>query len=333
MARLVVGPLLRHADENSAAVWVETDAPCRVSILGAATHTFTVHGHHYALVEVEGLAPGSATPYTVELDGERVWPEPGTAGYPPSRIRTLTRGGRLRFVIGSCRTSAPHDGVDLLTHGPDALRAYAYRVADEPDGDWPTLLLLLGDQVYADTPPAEVREFIRSRRDVGEEPGEEIADFEEYAELYRLAWSDPAVRWLMSTVSTAMIFDDHDLRDDWNTSAAWRDTMLRLPWWRRRVVAGLGSYWLYQHLGNLPPAERAGDPLFRALRAGDGAEALDAFAWSADQNPKQNRWSFAQDFGGTRLVILDSRCARELEPGRREMLDSGEWAWFDGLAT
>ncbi len=50
-----------------------------------------------------------------------------------------------------------------------------------------------------------------------------------------------------------MIFDDHDIRDDWNTSDTWRRQMDDQPWWRNRIRAGLASYWVYQHLGNLSP--------------------------------------------------------------------------------
>ena len=84
---LVVGPLLRHVDPVSATVWVETDRACEVSVLGRRARTFCVGGHHYALVLVEDLAPGSDTVYEVHLDGGRVWPEEGSA-FPPSRIRT-----------------------------------------------------------------------------------------------------------------------------------------------------------------------------------------------------------------------------------------------------
>ena len=80
-------------------------------------------------------------------------------------------------------------------------------------------MLFLGDQVYADETSDAMREFIASRRDIDEPPGEELKDFEEYAHLYQLAWTDPANRWLLSTLPSAMIFDDHDIRDDWNTSA------------------------------------------------------------------------------------------------------------------
>ena len=100
------------------------------------------------------------------------------------------------------------------------------RHPDDPDpGDevrWPDLVLFLGDQVYADETTEEMQEFIESRRDIEEPPGTELKDYEEYAHLYRLAWTDPANRWLLSTVPSAMIFDDHDIRDDWNTSLAWK---------------------------------------------------------------------------------------------------------------
>jgi hypothetical protein len=334
VAELVLGPLLRHVDERTAAIWMETDDPCTVRVLDTSVPTFTVHGHHYALVVLDGLRPGTSTPYTVSLDGTQVWPI-ADAEFPPSRIRTVDPDRQVKILFGSCRTSVPHDAKHLFTHGADVLRSYAFRIAGAAEAEWPTLMLLLGDQVYADEPPEAMVEFIQGRRDTEEEPGEEIADFAEYAELYRLAWSDPAVRWLMSTIPTAMIFDDHDLRDDWNTSAAWQQRMRRLPWWRRRVVAGLGAYWVYQHLGNLSPAERATDSLLAGLRAAedDGGPLLDEFAWAADQKPRENRWSFARDFGGTRLVVLDSRCARTLEPGSRAMIDQVEWEWFDRLAT
>jgi hypothetical protein len=75
---LVLGPLLRHVDTTSAAVWVETAGPARVEIRAAgrswSTGTFAAHGHHYALVEVDGLEPGTEAAYEVWLDDQPVWP-------------------------------------------------------------------------------------------------------------------------------------------------------------------------------------------------------------------------------------------------------------------
>ena len=55
MVKVVLGPLLRHVDETSATVWVETDAACEVRVLGCTTRTFEGAGHHYALVVCDGL--------------------------------------------------------------------------------------------------------------------------------------------------------------------------------------------------------------------------------------------------------------------------------------
>jgi hypothetical protein len=299
-----------------------------------------VHDHHFALVECDGIEPGTVTPYTVTVDGTQVWPpaEPGL-DLPPSVIATLEPGKPLRLAFGSCRTSVPHDKKGNLTHGVDALRAYALAMAgvtQPPEGlSWPDLVLFLGDQVYADETSGQMQEFIASRRDLDEPPGTELKDFEEYAYLYFLAWSDPANRWLLSTLPSAMIFDDHDVRDDWNTSWDWRQEMEATTWWHGRIVAALASYWVYQHLGNLSPAERAQDEIWRQVREHDGeeeqdlTEVLDAFADRADQHPATYRWSFARDIAGSRLVVVDSRAARVLRPDHRSMLDDGTTAWLD----
>ena len=339
MARLVVGPLLRYVDENSATIWVETDQPCEVSVLGTSTRTFTVHGHHYALVELTDLAPGRSTPYTMELDGVQVWPPPDST-FPPSRICTFGTGRPLRLVVGSCRKTASHGQEGEETFGVDALRTYAQRMAGQPEQEWPAALLMVGDQVYADNPSGEMKEIIEARRDVTQPPGHELADFEEYTHLYRLAWAgEPnaatdVVRWLLSTVPSMMIFDDHDVRDDWNISQAWRERVASESWWHDRIVGGFGTYWLYQHLGNLSPAELVADPLLTALRHtdGDGGELVDELAWHADRGSGHYRWSYARDFGRTRLAVLDTRSARELQPGQRGLLGDKQWSWFDDLA-
>jgi hypothetical protein len=76
MPDLILGPVLRHLGTDDATVWVETDAPCEVEVLGHGERTFTVAGHHYALVRIENLRPREVHPYDVRLDGHRVWPPP-----------------------------------------------------------------------------------------------------------------------------------------------------------------------------------------------------------------------------------------------------------------
>lgn len=348
MASLVLGPLLRHVDATTATIWVEASAATEVTVVAgdvrARTRTFAAHGHHFALVELSGLTPGTRTPYAVHLGPDQVWPsgDPALAEFPPSVIPTLAPGEPLRMAFGSCRVSVAHDEKGTAEFGVDAMRAYALHMAgltgstEDPGERWPDLALFLGDQVYADETSDEMRAFIERRRDPSQAPGYELKDFEEYAHLYRLAWSDPANRWLLSTLPTAMIFDDHDIRDDWNTSWTWRRDMEATSWWHDRIVGGLASYWVYQHLGNLGSEERAADELWRRITAYDGpgeldvSDALDALADRADQHPETYRWSYSRDFDTqARLVVVDSRAARVLDPERRSMLDDGELMWLD----
>ncbi|MFE5815187.1 alkaline phosphatase D family protein [Streptomyces sp. NPDC056479] len=332
MAELRLGPLLRYVDGSSATVWVEASRPCAAEVRGAdgsggEARTFQIAGHHYALVPVTGLTAGTTTPYEVLLDGARVWPLPDDR-FPPSVIRTPAESDPVRLAFGSCRWAAP-PAAEADPVGPDALDTLAARMAGDPEGERPDVLVLLGDQVYADATSNATQRWLAARRDLSEPPGNEVADYEEYTRLYYESWLDPEVRWLLSTVPSCMIFDDHDVIDDWNTSAAWLADMRATPWWRERLLSGLMSYWVHQHLGNLSPAELAADPLYAAVRdTPDGTDELRSFACKADADPASVRWSYRRDFGRVRLLMVDTRAARVLDEEARSMLHPGESQWL-----
>ena len=60
ISRIELAKLAREAGYSVLYVWVQTDEPGEVEVLGCATRTFEVSGHHYALVEVSGLVPDTA---------------------------------------------------------------------------------------------------------------------------------------------------------------------------------------------------------------------------------------------------------------------------------
>jgi hypothetical protein len=127
-----------------------------------------------------------------------------------------------------------------------------------------------------------------------------------------------------------MIFDDHDVHDDWNISQSWLDEMRTHHWWNEHIVAALVSYWVYQHIGNLEPHHHADDRLLSEVKqADDGWPILAEFAGRADRSTSGTRWSYTRDLGHTRLVVIDSRAGRVLEEGRRSMLDEQEWQWVE----
>ena len=347
---LVLGPMLRYVSETEATIWVETDRECQVEVLGRGVPTFEVAGHHYGLVVVDGLAPGSEHEYQVALDGAVRWPLPD-GDFPPSVLRTLSKDRPARLAFGSCRVAeiAPENlsrparrnrAAQAGDEGADALAAFAAVLSRGHRDSRPDVLLMIGDQVYADEPGPATRRFIEAHRATKQEPGApdgEVADFEEYCALYREAWSDPAVRWLFSVVPTAMIFDDHDVHDDWNTSGAWRRAYTAKPWWGGRIESAYQSYWVYQHLGNLSPAELAADETWGKVREqGDAASVLADLAHRADRRAPGIRWSFARTLPGTggdvRVVMLDSRSRRVVEEARL-MADEAEWRWLTESVT
>lgn len=330
--------MLRRVDERSATIWVETERAGVISVLGRDAATFCVRGRHYALVVVDGLEPGSTTEYDVLLDGERVWPEPGS-DLPASVIRTSSPTADVRLLVGSCRAAAPHEppytlelAADERGRGVDSLWAHAQRMTREPSDRWPTLLLLVGDQIYADDSSPHTEERIEQCRDADSDlPASIVATFEEYCWLYHEAWSPRFERWLFSVVPTMMIFDDHDMIDDWNISASWLSDIREEPWWCEHSVGGLMSYWIYQHLGNLSPAQIAEEGLLDEIRADDDGEVpLRRWAELVDELTSHEagyRFSVSRTVGDVKVVMIDSRCGRILEPDRRLMLNARDWDW------
>src|SRR5512139_912060 len=334
MTQVRVGPLLRHVCTADATIWLETDKACAVEILGHRANTFEVEGHHFAIVCLTDLDPGREHPYEVHFDGVKGWPPPDY-DFPEPRIRLMPRDGSLRLLFGSCRASAPHRPPYTYQHwwhskgqGIDVLRAYGMRMLRQPSALWPDALLMLGDQLYADQVNDTIKDLVAEREVHANGPVEVLEDFEEYCIGYWDAWSEPVVRWMLSTIPTSMMFDDHEINDKWNTSQAWLEDKRKTDWYQTRIIGGLMAYWIYQHLGNMSPQELAEDETFRQVVASrDGAEPIRLLAKRAESDDGISRFSMCRDLGPARLIVADSRTGRRLRPGHRQIMSDEEWDW------
>ena len=110
--------------------------------------------------------------------------------------------------------------------------------------------------------------------------------------------------------------------------------MKQTSWWQERVVGGLSSYWVYQHIGNLSPQALADDGLYQKVRehGGDCEPMLREFATAADAEAdghKGAQWSYRRDLGDVRLLVIDSRCGRMLDEGDRSMVSDREFEWIE----
>jgi hypothetical protein len=74
-------------------------------------------------------------------------------------------------------------------------------------------------------------------------------------------------RRALANVSTYMIFDDHEITDDWYLNVTWCDRVLSKPLGRRVIQNGLAAYAIYQAWGNTPDYFEDGKPGAALLQA------------------------------------------------------------------
>ncbi len=307
MSQLRVGPLVRAVSSESVAIWCEWVDACEVElqvmpardaqeqeakqhILSTRSRSVNVGGRHYTLLRLSGLQAATWYTYTVASVTDPVSEsvtEQSTkrVGKDQSLIqcfRTLDLPGEsspLRLAYGSCR--------NLSSPGPDALSAFGswlHDTFDERELLWPRLLLLIGDQIYADE-RMKWRKKIAAR--LPGKPSENSLPpgahtFEEFASLYQDAWTEDAgVRQVLAALPTWMIFDDHEIINNWNIASLWLGRALRRGL-EQTLVDGLVAYWVYQGWGNLCAQGPNEHPLFAVMQRAEhsGKDVLeDLRAW------------------------------------------------------
>ncbi|RYG71750.1 hypothetical protein EU245_13055 [Lentibacillus lipolyticus] len=103
--------------------------------------------------------------------------------------------------------------------------------------------------------------FMYSEKDEKEQRKEEKKHRKRYNsqmnELVSFVKALPQFRRVLANTPTYMIFDDHDITDDWNISAAWQKNVWNAPLGRHTVANGLTAYWLFQGWGNYPEGDTA----------------------------------------------------------------------------
>ena len=132
-----------------------------------------------------------------------------------------------------------------------------------------------------------------------------------------------------------MIFDDHDVRDDWNASLDWKKRMKATSWWQK--VASSPGWRRTRCLSasatcrpeNAQPTSCGSGSAGTTAQELDLSDALDEFADRCDKDPNSYRWSYRRDFDDVRLIVVDSRVAKIFTPSARGVLNAQELAWFD----
>lgn len=191
-------------------------------------------------------------------------------------LQSLKTGDAITFALGSCRYAATIFDREMA----DGLFGVLRALLDSTDDPLvPTLLLLLGDQIYAD---ATAGAF---------DPRSQVDRFHN---TYREAWSAPNAREVLRRLPTYMMMDDHDIgAENWEINAR------RPPPKRRRkdhrdrsrdILAGFRSF--RDHQLKLSPRY---DPEL-PYRSGVNGEAC---------------YWYAFESGGFGFFVSDTRSGRE----------------------
>ncbi|QOQ75439.1 alkaline phosphatase family protein [Pseudomonas poae] len=121
----------------------------------------------------------------------------------------------------------------------------------------------------------------------------------------------PGVARVFAHLSTLMIFDDHDITDDWNLSAQWEETAYGHPFSKRIIGNALLAYMLCQGWGNQPDVFGELLSQTQALTAHVQDDHLQACAHDdlLETLLKFQRWHYVLPTTPA-LVVLDTRTRR-----------------------
>lgn len=146
-----------------------------------------------------------------------------------------------------------------------------------------------------------------------------------------------AVRRLMANSPTYMIFDDHDVTDDWNFSIDWINNVKASGVGTRVIVNALIAFWLFQGWGNDPTTDNNFVPKFTdaiGLRHSSPKEIETLMHTRATLNA----WEFATPTVPM-IYFLDTRTQRgyldgfkRANPGAPAYLKNPD-AWMNTLKT
>ena len=227
---------------------ISTSAPSP-TIASTTSRTITVGGHHYALSKLTDLQPATWYNYRISDSTQDIAPSPPTKSPIIQCFRTLDppdAQNPLRLAYGSCR-KLPEPKPDALS----ALGDWLMHHIDERDSLWPHLLLLIGDQIYADEYIGRRKQTKLVTRKSKTTQSPIPQSFEDFTRMYVESWTfDEGIRQVFAVLPTYMIFDDHEIRNAWNASPTWRAYALQRGL-EQTLVDGLVAYWVYQGWGNI----------------------------------------------------------------------------------
>jgi alkaline phosphatase D len=244
MPTLTHGPIIGATTDTSVVIWLRADGPAAAELIvstadkrHAQTRQLEAGEDFTAVFSFTHLAPDQRYHYQVKLDGvSALAPELSQHAsfrtFPPA----AEEASDFSFTFGSCFNYLEDDDSIFQNLIPQ-------------NGDHsPRFFLMIGDNVYADY---YIDEVVR-----GGQPALPNL-LEAYRAVYRHTWNKLLFRRALMGTPAFMIFDDHEIWNNWQNLPAHRDDAEGFP-------AAKQAYWEYQDRHN-PGAEsrhRSANPIY-----------------------------------------------------------------------
>lgn len=116
----------------------------------------------------------------------------------------------------------------------------------------------------------------------------------------------PQVRRALAHIPTYMIFDDHDVTDDWNLTRGWEQEVYGNPLSKRMIGNALIGYLLCQGWGNAPKKVA---PLIAKVQESMGESGLNSHDEIIDELLDFDQWHYRLDTTPP-IEVLDTRTQR-----------------------
>ncbi len=130
----------------------------------------------------------------------------------------------------------------------------------------------------------------------------------EKSHIFQFVKGLPQVQRLMAHIPTYMIFDDHDITDDWNLTVGWEQAAYNHPFANRIIGNGLMAYMLCQGWGNNPSSigHQFKDTFRNLVATQFDQEAHNSFV---TQLIRFEGWHYSLETT-PKMVVLDTRTRR-----------------------
>ncbi|MFD2205795.1 alkaline phosphatase D family protein [Kiloniella antarctica] len=204
MVRITVGPVIGLVTDTTARVAIEIDTAADVTCLATDRYgnyveaSLSLKKDRFTAFELSDLEPDSRYTFSFE----------GAESPVSSSFHTLaTTPERMNICAVSCNFT-------IFREETDCWRDLYDRNIKPGNID---LLVHIGDQIYGDSAFQEAESLLEGALVGSAAQQEQIRDL--YRRLYRMTWRFPATRDVMANVPNLMIWDDHEIRDDWGSRA------------------------------------------------------------------------------------------------------------------